>query len=256
MSLLHSRIQGSGHPFFILHGFFGMGDNWKSLANDFSSQYEVHLIDQRNHGRSFHSDDFSYEHMVEDLVHYMDHYDIPTAIMLGHSMGGKTVMLMAVEYPERVDRMIVADIAPRFYPPHHQFILDALNEVDFSRVTSRTEIDDIFKKYIPEYSIRQFLLKNVYRKERDQLAYRFNLESLEENIHEVGVELPPQSVSDVPALFMRGVNSGYVTEQDKTLIHNHFPESTVVDIEGAGHWLHAENPEDFHKNVVQFLENH
>ncbi len=256
MSLLHSRIQGSGHPFFILHGFFGMGDNWKSLANDFSSQYEVHLIDQRNHGRSFHSDDFSYEHMVEDLVHYMDHYDIPTAIMLGHSMGGKTVMLMAVEYPERVDRMIVADIAPRFYPPHHQFILDALNEVDFSRVTSRTEIDDIFKKYIPEYSIRQFLLKNVYRKERDQLAYRFNLESLEENIHEVGVELPPQSVSDVPALFMRGVNSGYVTEQDKTLIRNHFPESTVVDIEGAGHWLHAENPEDFHKNVVQFLENH
>lgn len=256
MSLLHSRIQGSGHPFFILHGFFGMGDNWKSLANDFSSQYEVHLIDQRNHGRSFHSDDFSYEHMVEDLVHYMDHYDIPTAIMLGHSMGGKTVMLMAVEYPERVDRMIVADIAPRFYPPHHQFILDALNEVDFSRVTSRTEIDDIFKKYIPEYSIRQFLLKNVYRKERDQLAYRFNLESLEENIHEVGVELPPQSVSDVPALFMRGVNSGYVTDQDKTLIRNHFPESTVVDIEGAGHWLHAENPEDFHKNVVQFLENH
>jgi len=256
MSLLHSRIQGSGHPFFILHGFFGMGDNWKSLANAFSSQYEVHLIDQRNHGRSFHSEDFSYEHMVEDLVHYMDHYDIPTAIMLGHSMGGKTVMLMAVEYPERVDRMIVADIAPRFYPPHHQFILDALNEVDFSRVTSRTEIDEIFKKHIPEYSIRQFLLKNVYRKERDQLAYRFNLESLEENIHEVGVELPPQSVSDVPALFMRGVNSGYVTEQDKTLIRNHFPESTVADIEGAGHWLHAENPEDFHKNVVQFLENH
>ena len=256
MSLLHSRIQGSGHPFFILHGFFGMGDNWKSLANAFSSKYEVHLIDQRNHGRSFHSEDFSYEHMVEDLVNYMDHYDIPTAIMLGHSMGGKTVMLMSVEYPERVDRMIVADIAPRFYPPHHQFILEALNEVDFSRVSSRTEIDDIFKKYIPEYSIRQFLLKNVYRKERDQLAYRFNLESLEENIHEVGVELPPQSVSDVPALFMRGVNSGYVTEQDKTLIRNHFPESTVVDIEGAGHWLHAENPEDFYKNVVQFLENH
>ena len=256
MRLLHSRIQGSGHPFFILHGFFGMGDNWKSLANAFSSHYEVHLIDQRNHGRSFHSEDFSYEHMVEDLVHYMDHYDIPTAIMLGHSMGGKTVMLMAVEYPERVDRMIVADIAPRFYPPHHQFILDALNEVDFSSVTSRTEIDDIFKKHIPEYSIRQFLLKNVYRKERGQLAYRFNLESLEENIHEVGVELPPQSVSDVPALFMRGVNSGYVTEQDKTLIRNHFPESTVVDIEGAGHWLHAENPEDFYKNVVQFLENH
>ncbi len=201
MSLLHSQIQGSGQPFFILHGFLGMGDNWKTLANSFSSKYEVHLIDQRNHGRSFHSDDFSYEHMVEDLVFYMDHYKIDQAIMLGHSMGGKTVMLMSVEHPERVGRMIVADIAPRFYPPHHQIILEALNEVDFSEVSSRTEIDDIFKKHIPENGIRQFLLKNVYRRERDQLAYRFNLESLEENIDEVGVELPPRSVSEVPALF-------------------------------------------------------
>lgn len=256
MSLLHSQIQGSGHPFFILHGFLGMGDNWKSLANSFSTKYEVHLIDQRNHGRSFHSEDFSYELMVEDLVRYMDHHKISTAFMLGHSMGGKTVMLMSVEHPERVDRMIVADIAPRFYPRHHQFILDALNEVDFSKISSRSEVDDIFKKYIPENGIRQFLLKNVYRKEREQLAYRFNLESLEENIDEVGVELPPRSVSEVPALFMRGVNSGYITTQDETLIHAHFPNSTVVDIPGAGHWLHAENPEDFYKNVVQFLENH
>lgn len=256
MSLLHSQIRGSGHPLFILHGFLGMGDNWKSLANSFSSEYEVHLIDQRNHGRSFHSDDFSYEHMVEDLVNYMDHYDIPTAYILGHSMGGKTVMLMSVEYPERVDKMIVADIAPRFYPPHHQYILDALNEVDFSRVSSRSEIDKIFAKYIPESGIRQFLLKNVFRKERDQLAYRFNLASLEENIDEVGVELPPQSVSEVPALFMRGVNSGYIRDQDETLIRAHFPDSTIVDIEGAGHWLHSENPEDFYKNVAEFLKIH
>ena len=254
--MLHSQIQGTGHPLFILHGFLGMGDNWKSLANSFSSDFEVHLIDQRNHGRSFHSADFSYELMVEDLEHYMDHYNISTAFMLGHSMGGKAVMLMSVEHPERVDKMIVADIAPRFYPPHHQFILDALHEVDFSRMNTRSEIDEVFKKYIPENGIRQFLLKNVYRKERDQLAYRFNLESLEENIHEVGVELPPLSVSEVPALFMRGVNSGYITEQDETLIRAHFPNSTVVDIEGAGHWLHAENPEDFYQNVVQFLKIH
>ena len=131
-----------------------------------------------------------------------------------------------------------------------------MNEVDFSKISSRSEIDDIFKKYIPENGIRQFLLKNVYRKEREQLAYRFNLESLEENIDEVGVELPPRSISEVPALFMRGVNSGYITTQDETLIHAHFPNSVVVDIPEAGHWLHAENPEDFYKNVVQFLENH
>ena len=256
MSLLHSQIQGSGPPLLILHGFLGMGDNWKSLANAFSEHYEVHLIDQRNHGRSFHSEDFSYELMVEDLVHYINAKNIGKAYMLGHSMGGKTVMLMSVEHPLRVAGMIVADIAPKFYPPHHQYILDALNDVDFSKVSTRSQIDEIFKKHIPETGIRQFLLKNVYRKEKNLMAYRFNLESLEENIDEVGVELPPRSISEVPALFMRGVNSGYITEEDETLILAHFPNSTLVNIEGAGHWLHAENPEDFYKNVVQFLENH
>jgi pimeloyl-ACP methyl ester carboxylesterase len=170
-------------------------------------------------------------------------------------MGGKTAMLMAVEHPGLVDRMVVADIAPRFYPPHHQFILDALNAVDFSSVTSRNEIDEIFKRYIPEKGIRQFLLKNVYRKGRNELGYRFNLHSLEENIHEVGVELPPHSMSDTPALFLRGVNSGYISEQDESLISAHFPNSEIVDIANAGHWLHAENPDDFYKNVVRFLEN-
>lgn len=255
MSLLHSQIQGAGHPLFILHGFLGMGDNWKTLANSFSGSHQVHLIDQRNHGRSFHSDDFSYELMVEDLVHYMDHHQIKSADMIGHSMGGKTVMLMAVEHPDRVDKMVVADIAPKFYPPHHQYILDALNAVDFSEITSRTEADEIFQNFIPEYSIRQFLLKNIFRKEKNLLAYRFNLESLEENIDEIGVELPPRSVSEVPALFMRGVNSGYITSQDEALIAAHFPNSQIVDIQGAGHWLHAENPKDFRKNVVRFLEN-
>ena len=255
MSLLHSQVQGSGYPFFILHGFLGMGDNWKTLANAFSSQYEVHIIDQRNHGRSFHTDDFSYELMVEDLLYYMDHHGIPMANMLGHSMGGKTVMLMSVEHPERINRMIVADIAPKFYPPHHQYIIDALNEVDFSTVSTRSEIDEILKKHIPQNGIRQILVKNVYRPEKDRLAYRFNFESLQENIEEIGVELPPRSVSEVPALFMRGVNSGYITSEDETLIKAHFPNSEVVDIDGAGHWLHSENPEDFYKNVVRFLGN-
>lgn len=255
MKLLHSQILGEGKPLLILHGFFGMGDNWKSLANSFATLFEVHLIDQRNHGRSFHTDDFSYELMVEDLVHYMDHYGLGKANMLGHSMGGKTVMLMAVEHPERVDHMIVADIAPKFYPPHHQFILDALHAVDFESVSSRNEIDEVFKRYIPERGIRQFLLKNVYRKNRDELAYRFNLHSLEENIDEVGVELPPHAMSESRALFLRGANSGYITESDEALIMAHFPNSEIIDIPDAGHWLHAENPDDFYKNVVRFIEN-
>ncbi len=255
MKLLHSSISGKGSPMIILHGFLGMGDNWKSLANKFSDTYEVHVVDQRNHGRSFHDDDFSYELMVEDLLYYLDHHGLKSVQILGHSMGGKTAMLFAVEYPERVDKLMVADIAPRFYPPHHQMILDALEEVDFKMIRSRSEIDEILQKYIPEIGIRQFLLKNVYRKEKDQFAFRFNLEVLEEHYDEIGVALPPRTVFEGPVLFLKGALSGYIDEQDKDLISAHFPNSKIVTIANSGHWLHAENPIDFYNNVVRFLEN-
>lgn len=255
MKLLHSSISGKGAPMIILHGFLGMGDNWKSLAIKFSAHYEVHVIDQRNHGRSFHDDDFSYEHMVEDLLNYLDHHGLKSVQILGHSMGGKTAMLFAVEYPERVDKLMVADIAPRFYPPHHQMILDALGEVDFKMIRSRSEIDEILQKYIPEIGIRQFLLKNVYRKEKNQFAFRFNFEVLEEHYDEIGVALPPRTIFEGPVLFLKGAFSGYIDEQDRDLISAHFPNSKIVTIANSGHWLHAENPIDFYNNVVRFLEN-
>ncbi|MDH5415272.1 MAG: alpha/beta fold hydrolase, partial [Flavobacteriaceae bacterium] len=151
MPLLHSKILGNGEPLLILHGFFGMGDNWKSLGNTFAEKYEVHLIDQRNHGRSFHSDEFSYEVMVEDLFNYIKHHQIDYANFLGHSMGGKTVMLFAMTYPEFVNRLIVADIAPRFYPRHHDIILAGLNAIDFTNLRSRNEIDKVLEDYIPEF---------------------------------------------------------------------------------------------------------
>lgn len=255
MKLLHSSISGKGSPMIILHGFLGMGDNWKSLANKFSNTYEVHVVDQRNHGRSFHDDDFSYELMAEDLLYYLDHHGLKSVQILGHSMGGKTAMLFAVEYPERVHKLMVADIGPRFYPPHHQMILDALGEVDLKKISSRSEIDEILQKYIPEIGIRQFLLKNVYRKEKSQFAFRFNLEVLEEHYDEIGVALPPRTIFEGPVLFLKGALSGYIDEQDKDLISAHFPNSKVVTIANSGHWLHAENPIDFYNNVVEFLEN-
>lgn len=255
MRLLHSVVIGSGEPLIILHGFLGMGDNWKTLANRFSADYQVHVVDQRNHGRSFHDEDFSYEFMVEDLLHYLEVKGLSKVNILGHSMGGKTAMLFAVEHNDKVNKMIVADIAPKFYPPHHQYILDALNEVNFEQLSSRTEIDAILKKHIPEIGIRQFLLKNVYRKEKDHFAYRFNLEVLEENIDEIGVALPPRSFFNGPVLFMKGAHSGYITQEDEGLIQAHFPDSRIVSISKASHWLHAENPIDFYNNVVGFLKN-
>lgn len=255
MEVLHSLVLGKGEPLIVLHGFLGMGDNWKTLALKFSDTYEVHLVDQRNHGRSFHDDDFSYEDMVEDLLNYIESKNLNRVNILGHSMGGKTGMLFAVEHPDLVHKLIVADIAPRFYPLHHQHILEALNAVDFEKVISRNDIEEIFKKHLPEMEIRQFLLKNVYRNSEGKLSYRFNLEALEAQIDEVGVALPSRSVFEGPVLFLKGENSGYISPDDEGLIHAHFPKSEIISISNSGHWLHAENPVDFYNNVVSFLGN-
>ncbi len=251
--LLHSKILGNGEPLLILHGYFGMGNNWKSLANKFSEHFEVHLIDQRNHGRSFHSSDFNYELMAEDLYNYIMHHQLKNVNLLGHSMGGKTAMLFATTYPKRIHKLIIADIAPRYYSTHHQFILEALNSVDFSTITKRRDVENVLANYIDEVGIRQFLLKNVYWKNKTELAYRFNLESLTKNVEEVGVALPSFNTFNKEVLFLKGENSGYIATSDKALIEAHFPQVTIQTIKNAGHWLHAENPVDFYTNVISFL---
>jgi len=253
MQLLHSKILGTGEPLLILHGYFGMGDNWKSLANKFAIDFEVHLIDQRNHGRSFHTEDFSYELLTEDLYNYINHHQLKKVNLIGHSMGGKTVMLFATTYPNKVSKLIVADISPRYYSPHHQFILEALNTVDFSKITKRRDVEDVLANYIDEVGIRQFLLKNVYWKNKTELAYRFNLESLTENVEEVGVALPSFTVFEGETLFLKGENSGYIATDDKALIEAHFPNAKIETVKNAGHWLHAENPTDFYNYVVGFI---
>ncbi len=253
MEIVHSNIVGSGAPLLILHGYFGMGDNWKSQANKLAEKYEVHLIDQRNHGRSFHSDDFDYELLVEDLNAYIEYHQLEEVVLLGHSMGGKTAMLFAVNYPEKIKALIVADISPRSYPPHHHEILEALNAVDFSKITLRTEVDDVLKNYISEEGVRQFLLKNVFRETKTTLNFRFNLESLTENNNEVGEGLPAFTEYDGPVLFLRGANSGYIAKEDEALIKAHFSKAEIISIKNAGHWLHAENPVDFLAELSAFL---
>ena len=254
MQLLHSKILGKGKPLLILHGYFGMGDNWKTHANQFAKNgFEVHLLDQRNHGRSFHSDEFNYELMVEDLHNYVAHHQLKKIDLLGHSMGGKTAMLFATEYPELVNKLVVADISPRMYPPHHHDILDALNSVDFTVQDSRSLIDEKLATLIPEVGVRQFLMKSVYRKTKTELAFRFNLTSLTENNDEVGVALPSFTVFDGETLFLKGENSGYISSNEESIIEAHFPNSTIKKIANAGHWLHAENPKDFYSEVIGFL---
>ena len=248
--ILHSRILGEGKPFLILHGYFGMSDNWKTLGNRFAEHFQVHLIDLRNHGRSFHAREFNYDLMVDDVQQYIEHHQLEDCILLGHSMGGKTAMSFAVEYPELIDKLIIADISPRAYKPHHNEILAGLNSVDFSIHTSRKQIDEQLQQWIPEMGVRQFLLKNVYWREKGVLDFRFNLASLTENNSEVGKALPPNTIS----LFLAGGKSGYITQGELPVIYKHFPEAIVNVIEGAGHWLHAEKPSEFLEQLYNFLE--
>jgi pimeloyl-ACP methyl ester carboxylesterase len=252
--LLHSNILGEGKPFLILHGFLGMSDNWKTLGKKFSAQgFQVHLIDQRNHGRSFHDSVFNYETLAEDLKAYCLHYNLEDCILLGHSMGGKTAMLFATQFPELVSKLIVADISPRFYPTHHDAILEGLSSLDFNVIKTRGEADTQLSDFVSDFGTRQFLLKNLYWIEKGQLALRVNLDVLKEQVSEVGEALPKLSKFDKDTLFLGGDKSEYITHQDERLIKSHFPEASIVTIKNAGHWLHAENPKDFFEAVLNFI---
>lgn len=251
---LHSNIIGKGKPFVILHGFLGMSDNWKTLGKKFAeANFEVHLVDQRNHGRSPHSDTFNYEVLVEDLKNYCIEHDLKEITLLGHSMGGKTAMLFATTYPEYVSKLIVADISPRFYPVHHDAILKGLGALDFNVLSSRGEADEQMENYVPDFGTRQFLLKNLYWKEKGTLALRINLEVLTEQVEEVGEALPVHAKFEKDTLFLRGDRSEYIVPQDEALITSHFVNASIVTIPNAGHWLHAENPEAFYNAVIQFI---
>ncbi|GER60987.1 alpha/beta hydrolase [Patiriisocius marinus] len=252
--ILHSQIIGEGTPLIILHGFMGMGDNWKTLGNRFAEEgYQVHLVDQRNHGRSFHSDVFTYESMAYDLLKYIDHYNLESISLLGHSMGGKTAMQFACEYPHRVHKLLVADIGPKAYPQHHQDILKALSLLDFNTLKTRKEADGVLSNYIRDLGTRQFLLKNLYWVEKGVLGLRVNLEVVTKEIAEVGKSLNQSFVFEKETLFLRGSKSGYIEDVDELLILKQFPKSKIVTVANAGHWLHAENPDEFYLFVMNFL---
>ncbi|MGM5468836.1 alpha/beta fold hydrolase [Flavobacteriaceae bacterium LMO-SS05] len=253
---LHSNILGQGKPFVILHGFLGTGDNWKTLGLKYSEEgFQVHLVDQRNHGHSFHHNEFNYEVLVEDLKRYCESHDLKDIILLGHSMGGKTAMLFAAKYPDLVSKLIIADIAPRFYPIHHDAILEGLDSLDFSIVKSRGQADQQLSRFVSDFGTRQFLLKNLFWKTKGQLALRMNLEVLKENVSEIGEALPTHLKFEKNSLFLRGDRSEYIALTDEEGIKRQFPKAKIVTISNAGHWLHAENPTDFFKETLDFIRN-
>ena len=252
MQILHSKILGKGAPLLILHGFLGSGDNWISLGRKFAVHFEVHLIDLRNHGRSFHDDEMDFEVMCEDLLNYCAKYQLEKINIIGHSMGGKVAMHLATQNPELVHKLIVADIAPKQYKPRHDFILKSLLAVDFSIHKTRVEIEAILAKYIAQKSIRQFLLKNVYRKKDNSFAFRFNLAVFVESYSNILETLPAFSQFEGDTLFLKGALSDYILEEDTALIQAHFPKATINTIADAGHWLHVEQAGVFYYQCMLF----
>ncbi|MEJ6734977.1 MAG: alpha/beta fold hydrolase, partial [Flavobacteriales bacterium] len=186
---LFSRVIGRGQPLIIIHGLFGMSDNWQSLAKQFSDFFEVHLIDQRNHGRSFHDTDFSYQSLSQDLLNYIESKKLEEVIILGHSLGGKTAMEFAVAYPSVVKKLVVVDISPKFYPIHHHTIIKGLRFLAQHELTSRKVADQLLSEFIEQSDVRQFLLKSLYWNEEKKLEFRFNLEGIANNIENVGQAL-------------------------------------------------------------------
>jgi esterase len=252
--MIHSRVEGQGSPLVVIHGFMGMGDNWKTLGGQYAKAgFEVHTPDMRNHGKSFHSDEFTYEAMVNDIAGYIKENNLGKVDLIGHSMGGKVGMFFALLHPELVNRLVVADIAPRYYAPHHQKELDALNAVDFSVKPSRADVEALLNEKLQDPGTVQFLAKNLYWKEPGQLDFRINLRAFTEKTDSIGQEVP-DGVFNGPTLFLKGDRSDYIQESDLAAIAAHFPQYELKTISNSGHWVHAENPNEFFEYTLEFLK--
>jgi pimeloyl-ACP methyl ester carboxylesterase len=266
---LFFREEGEGFPLVIVHGLYGSSDNWLTVGKKLSSQFKVFMIDQRNHGRSPNSAEHGYEDLKNDLADFFDQHAIEKAILLGHSMGGKTAMSFAADYPERIEKLIVVDIAPKDYFLLndesqyflHQNIMQAMLAIDFTRMESRKDVENYLLQHIDQASIVQFLLKNVHRnKEIHRFEWRLNVQVLFDNLDEIirGVNekwfedrLP---IFNYPVLFVKGEKSNYILPEDYPSIRRIYPAAIIKVIPDAGHWLHAEQPQLFMDVLEQFLE--
>lgn len=250
MKLFHREL-GEGTPLMILHGLFGFSDNWQTHAKKLAEYYRVILVDLRNHGRSDWSDEFSYEIMANDVIKLAESLGIEEMILVGHSMGGKVAMHLAAKQEELLEKMIVVDMGIKGYPMHHDHILKGINSLDFQTISARREADQQLSQHIDSYGVRQFLLKNMYWKEKGQLAWRMNVPVLEREMPKIlsGFEAPEIFT---PTLFIRGGMSNYVLDEDIPLLETQFPDMELVTVENAGHWVHAEAPNEFQEALLGF----
>jgi len=250
--ILNHKIYGSGEPLIILHGLFGMLDNWQSIARKLQDEYQVILVDQRNHGRSMRSDTFSYDIMAGDLIALMDHLDIEEAHILGHSMGGKTAIQTTLNNPDRIKKLIVVDIAPKSYGRGHDEIFEAIGKVPVDKLDSRKEAEEYLSPHIRNMGVRQFLLKNLHRNADGSYEWKANFDVLYKEYDKMVAALKLDRTIETPCLFIRGTKSSYITDKDIEQLEQRFSNLQIVDIE-AGHWVHAERPVELLDALRTFL---
>lgn len=253
---LFYRKSGSGRPLIILHGLFGISDNWAALAKLWSQYFTVFAVDLRNHGQSPHSDDWSYEFMASDVYELIDDEKLRDVTVIGHSMGGKVGMRLAIDYPQAISKLIVVDIAPKQYPPHNSDVIDALNRVNPGEISSRKEAEAVLRQTLSDEGTIQFLLKNLHWRDLPggdkQLDWRFNLEIITRELKEVNAATLPPLMCPTPTLFIRGEKSEYIMPEDESDIAMMFPDSNVITIPDAGHWVHADQPFPVYETVLKF----
>jgi len=261
---LHTKQFGAGPSLVILHGLFGSWENWRSHAQQLANHFRVTLMDLRNHGQSGHRDRMNYPAMAADVAFTCSQLGIEHAHVLGHSMGGKTAMQLALDYPQLVGRLIIVDIGPGQYPAHHQKILQGMSVLAQQPLDSRKIADEILREFVADQGIRSFLLKNLERNADGQYQLRINLDAIIKQYDSIAAAITVESDSPDekinqgstrPVLFIKGGNSDYLQEKDRELILSLFPSAQLKVVTGTGHWLHSEKPELVQNIIADFLSD-
>jgi esterase len=257
---LFFRKYGAGKPLIILHGLFGQSDNWNTLSKKFAeNSFEVYTLDLRNHGLSPHSTEWSYELMAQDIKEFIEEHKLQKPFLVGHSLGGKVLMFFEMMFRGIAEKLVVVDMAPRAYPPHHNEALKALMAVDLEKISSRKEAENKLNEFDLDFGTKQFLLKNLYRLPEEEIKntrifdWRFNLKTIHENYAMVGQKIP-EGKSLTPVLFLRGERSDYILPSDEAEIKKYFPNAEIKTVQDAGHWIHAEKPLEFFNETLKFLQ--
>lgn len=252
---LHFEKSGQGEPLVMMHGMFGSLDNLGAIARLLEDHFTLYRLDLRNHGDSPHADSMSFREMAEDVREFMDSQSLDSAFVFGHSLGGKVGMELACQHPERVKKLVVADIAPVTYPSHHNAILDGLANVHPAQVKSRKQADEQLSEYISEVLVRQFILKSMERTDQGSYRWKLNVPGLLNNYEDLRLAVCENCQFTGATLFLRGEKSNYIAERNKAEITRKFPNSDIVTIEKASHWLHAEQPQRVADAVRAFLSD-